>query len=82
MMIYLKSIGMGLLGSVLAVIAYVLIVVLFIAITLAWQARSGSGGIGAVSSGLGSPTIVAAAGFVVGFVWRFSRREPKSPATR
>jgi uncharacterized membrane protein len=74
MTIYLKSVGMGLLGAVVAVIGYVLILALFVAVSLAWQARSGSGGIGAVSSGLGGPMIAAVAGFVVGFVWRVRRR--------
>ena len=71
MAIYLKSIGVGVMGAVLAVVAWVAIQVLFVAIAVAWQARGGSGGVGAVSSGI--PLIVAIAGFVGGFLWRYRR---------
>lgn len=76
-MIYLKSVGAGLVTSVVAVILFLLLQVLTLAIAVAWQSRAaGSVGVGAVSVGvLSRPVMIAAAvGFVVGFWWRLRRQ--------
>ncbi len=80
-MIYFKSI---LAGTVAAIAAMFLTAVLVTNCTIAWlrlemwRADSGSGGIGAVSAGIGEATMAAAVvlgvlGFVVGFRWEFRR---------
>ena len=81
-MIYLKSIVAGL---AVAIAAVSLSAILAIIGTFAWlqfemwrQQGPGSGGIGAVSAGIGESVVVLALilgvlGFVVGFRWEFRR---------
>lgn len=66
---YLKATAVGLLAALLFVLATVVLPVVW----AIWQSTrdTASGGIGAVSVGLGDTSILAAAivGFLVGFVW-------------
>lgn len=74
-MIYIRSIGAGIVGSVVAVFLFLLIEVLSFALALGWPGGSGSGGIGAVSVGVWpGPILVAVSGFVLGFWWEFRKR--------
>ena len=72
-MIYLKSIGAGLIAAVTAAGAVILIELLRAAIVIAWHRNSGSGGIGAVSSGLPELMAIPIA-FIAAFWWRFRKR--------
>jgi hypothetical protein len=74
-MVYLKSIAAGLAASVAVLIGAVLFEVIRTVLIITWLRRSGSGGIGAVSSGLGPGLFPAVAtAFVVGFWWQFRRQ--------
>jgi hypothetical protein len=74
-MIYLKSILAGIAAALLVIVLFV--VAVFV-IPLLLQFRTGSGGIGAVSTGLSDPVVLAFAmllvlAFVGGFYWEFRR---------
>lgn len=73
-MIYLKSIAVGLAAAVLAVAAWILGHVAVAVAVVASQFSAGSGGVGAVSAGLGPwPLMFAAGAFVLGFRWQWRR---------
>jgi hypothetical protein len=76
-MTYLKSIVAGIAGAFVAVLVSIVAEVAYSATTFAWEASSGSGGIGSVSMGLFGPwTLLAAiAGFGVAFTWERRRAE-------
>ena len=76
-MVFLKSVGAGLLAAV--VVAFLVILVQFAASAMIfeWQRPPGSGGIGGVSAGL--PVLAPLLGFVVGF-WLQFRRNRVRPA--
>jgi len=71
MMVFLKSIGAGLLAAV--VVAFLVVLVQFAASAVidARQRPPGSGGIGSVSAGL--PVLAPLLGFVAGFWIQFRR---------
>jgi hypothetical protein len=70
-MVLLKSVTAGAFAAITVVIA----IVLFEIVSVLGRMRgSGSGGIGAVSSGLVPELIVVAAAFVAGFCWQFRRQ--------
>jgi uncharacterized BrkB/YihY/UPF0761 family membrane protein len=80
-MAIVKSILVGLIASLLAVVAVVLAQVLIFMATIAWQRRAGAG-VGAATFSVMVPSLqtVAAAvvGFALGFWWMWRR----SPARR
>ena len=78
-MIYLKSIGAGLLGALVAVLLVIAVEAVQVALVLTRQAAVGSGGIGAVSSSSGPVTLAALAGFAMAFWWRFRRLAARRP---
>jgi hypothetical protein len=83
-MTYLKSVAVGFAAAMLAVAAWILGQVAVVVAMLASQFPAGSGGIGAVSVGLGPwPLILAAGAFVLGFrwQWRRGRRRQRAGAT-
>ena len=81
-MIYLESIVAGIAAAIAAVVLSVILVVIGV---FAWvqfemwrQRAEGSGGIGAVSAGIGESIvllglILGVLGFVAGFRWEFRR---------
>ena len=70
-MVVLKSLAVGL----AAVVAYIVALVAYFLLELWWQSRqAGSGGIGAVAVGLGTPQFfVGLAIFAVAFWWEWRR---------
>ena len=73
-MVYLKSIAVGLAAAVLAVAAWILGQVAVVVAMIASQFSAGSGGVGAVSMGLGPwPLVFAAVAFALGFRWQWRR---------
>ena len=73
-MMMMKSLAAGVVAAIAVVIGIVLFEIVRVAIVFAWLSRSGSGGIGAVSSSLGPVLLAAVAAFVVGFWWQFRRQ--------
>ena len=73
-MVFLKSIAAGVIAAIAVLLGIVLFEIVRVAIMFAWMRRSGSGGIGAVSSSVGPEVLVVAAAFVVGFWWQFRRQ--------
>ena len=76
-MIHLKSIGVGLLTAAFAAIASVVLQILWALMVVALQTRqadTGSGGIGAVSTGFDWMMPAAITGFLFGCWWQFRKR--------
>jgi hypothetical protein len=76
-MIYLKAAAVGIVSALVLAILWTLAATLTpLSAMLLSSLRSGSGGLGAVSVGLGSTLVAAVVGFVLGFGWwiRRSRR--------
>lgn len=77
---YLKAVIVGVVTGLLAAVLYV-VGRLFL-LLVGSMAFSGSGGIGAVSVGSGSATLVLLIGFIVGFAWTIKRsRQRQSTAS-
>jgi hypothetical protein len=79
-MVYIKSLIAGVVGFVVALVGAGALTAVTLAIqVMSMKQESGSGGIGAVSSGL-PPVLIGVIGFVIGFVWQF--RRARRAATR
>jgi hypothetical protein len=86
---YLRAVVVGIAAAFLAAVMWLfaaLIIPVFLTMVISGVSASGSGGIGAVSVGVGDSTFVAAmVGFLVGFVWSIRKtsrpRELPPPTT-
>ena len=72
-MIYLKSLRAGIVGAMLGIVVSVLIALGPLVVNLRQPRGAGSGGIGAVSSGIGYVLLPVLIGFAVGSAWQFRR---------